>query len=457
MSGIQACFRSGFSSQPKTAVPSQEGGVAIAKAVQNIWRLKLNGAELRRAKNVRMGAPLFEKVKDLVNKPKLLKSLPLALNGQSTVYMPADVQVVIKECKSSPINRLMRMELAQELCTKKRYQHLVVPKARVYSGYIAEERLPVEYETIKEQVGLYIECHKGFTPAVREFADFLFQSIMTDIAGNTDHVYDTLANCASARFDNVLPYQHAGVFKIGLVDLEDYQQEPVVSQREACVEKCKQLLCLFPLHFDDILQIAQSYDPQILELAGELDEIRKAALQWFDLIHIKHRDFLEKKKLADLFDPLAIEPVGSKSSQRIQRDLSVLLKMESEQSEVILGANPEEKLRLFAEALPVILERVVAELSMHIKNQYVPSNDPLYAKINLLRARSFLYQKDACWMEILEQKIAAELTMLSFSDECQKTRIVQSMVDCILGILAEEKHIVWYGQTLKNGFKSIFC
>jgi len=163
-----------------------------------------------------LSAALFEKAKTFVDPPANLSDLPRASACKTPVYFPHDLPVVLKQSGAVKAQeRFEKMWQARDICEKNGYSHLVLSIARLYGDFIIENKLPITFQSTKEQIGLYVENHDKFTRAVEEFTRLLFQSDFYDITE-----YYGWAETVMGRYDNVSLYLEENRGRIGLLDLE---------------------------------------------------------------------------------------------------------------------------------------------------------------------------------------------------------------------------------------------
>lgn len=102
---------------------------------------------------------LLESAKPFIENPSLRKDLPQPPYGTTTVYLPKEFPIVLKQ--GSPETRSIRLNQiidARNLCDQNNYQCLTIPTAQVYKDFIVESRLPIEvHHSYKDHIALYVK------------------------------------------------------------------------------------------------------------------------------------------------------------------------------------------------------------------------------------------------------------------------------------------------------------
>ncbi|MBX9744951.1 MAG: hypothetical protein K2X08_07065, partial [Chlamydiales bacterium] len=243
---------------------------------------------------------LFEQANHLMATVDV-RCFPRATNGRTPVYFPdSSPDIVFKE-SGIPQNRerLRKMIQARRICKENAYQHLEIPAARTAGGFLIEQRLPVERElSQKTQLGLYIEYQECFTQAAIELTSFLCQAKVPDLSGQTKDPWQSLCNTSIPRHDNAIIYlDKHNQGKIGLVDLEDFQQMP------NAFNACMHCIRFFPYHLEQILSAAKKFDPEIEKHLETFKKERGFILDYFEKAYGIHREFVARNHI-DLETPL---------------------------------------------------------------------------------------------------------------------------------------------------------
>lgn len=268
-----------------------------AVAIQAAWRGHAVRSRLHASGPDRnsLNPSLAARAKLFVDQPYLLAKLPRAAAGQTPVYLPKGLPVVLKEAKEKCQTRLTKMSQARDICQRNNYKRLQVPTAIVYKNFIIESRLPIARFDRKSQMGFYYENRARFTPAVRDFLGFFFQCTLNDIT--VDKVRYAPCDTPIARYDNVCLYSVNGKPTIGLPDLEDFDPDCPRTRADWCAQKCITATYLFPYHFDTILEVAEEFDPKIRRFEKPLEKRRDSTLSYFNTVYHDHKKFLLARRI----------------------------------------------------------------------------------------------------------------------------------------------------------------
>lgn len=188
----------------------------------------------------------------------------------------------------------------RQLCEQNEYHNLVVPMARIYRDCIIESPLPLTLITTKEQIGLYIDNRERFTQAVIQF--ILFRK----------KVY-------SSRTFEVSLYLENGQGKIGFIDAEYFCFREYVSP----LTVCRDVVGMFPLHYDEILEVGVGLKLNIERHRGALEKTRQRALANFEREYYSHDRFLKAKNIT-LRNPLDMIEVSKERRTQVAHMLNEL-------------------------------------------------------------------------------------------------------------------------------------
>lgn len=268
--------------QTSTLVPSPSVQATIKKYVLDPAKYTLDDAVVAQAKFY---------LDDL----QLCRSLPRAPQGNTPVYVPKELPVVLKCCGNGIAQcRFSKTMQAVTLCEQNGYKRLIVPKVQVYKHFIIEDKLPVMYSK-KANIGLYVENREKFTRTAREFMGILCQASFTDLLG-----YDSLFSSLVPRYDNACflfgTEDGSQVGLVGFLDLEQFT--PIAGPRElqSYLDACTIAIYFFPYHLEDILDIVKEYDSTILNHREELEKSQKAVLEYFQRIYLDHAECLKNNR-----------------------------------------------------------------------------------------------------------------------------------------------------------------
>lgn len=433
---------------------------AAAIKIQSIWRGYSARVKAEKARSPLLSYVLLEKAKHYIDMPSNLENVPLASNGKTPVYLPNDLPVVLKR-SGFPQNwsRFLQMHQGHEICETSGYKHLVIPKARVYRGFIVESRLPITRHGTKAQIGLYIEYREQFTSAVKEFTGFLCQSSFRDITGGSCDPYGTLFQPVG-RYDNIALYLEEQEGKIGLVDLERFTPECSKEENEWCFFKCRDAIRFFPYHFDEILSTARNFDPNIENYRKKLEIERDEALKFFKLAYEDHLDFIKEKGIT-LQNPLEIVQISPTRKESIKEVIVSTIRNEHDKgySEGCLGERPDEMIALFEESFPKILDFTMAFLSKILKREIDDEKRPISTYSQLLACRTLCFRSGDKLYRNLQDEVASELKKMNL-DDVDEYQILLSIIKGIFAELANGREIAYYNPDFGYGSRAkqcIFC
>lgn len=401
--------------------PSANADLAATR-IQRLWRGFSARASTGYPRRQTLNYTLFNRAKSYVDRP--LTHVPKASIGVTPCYLPKELPLVLKQ-SGSPQNqtRYSQMQCARSVCEANGYKHLVIPRARVYQNFIVESRLPLADYSVKQQIGLYTENREQFTAAVREMSGFLFHVDLGDLTGGGRDPYSRLSHTQIGRYDNLPLYLEGGQGKIGLIDLEQLRSSCSTGTKDWSFRKCQTLLCFFPHHFNEILEVAITFDPGIETHRAALEKERDGALQRFKLVHDDHLAFVREKNIT-LAKPLELPAINASVMEALTRDMMSVLQQEHSDPVFAgcLGDNPAEVMALFEKALPRILNLVNNFLSAEMQRK-MGSNTKVTSYSQLLSCRTVLMSTENVFFEPLVVSVAAELKMMKIerSEEAAET------------------------------------
>lgn len=434
---------------------------AAAIKIQSVCRGHLSRIKIRRHV---LSYELFEKAMPYVrNSFTALKNVPRAPRGNTPVYLPKELPIVLK-ISGSPKSqeRFDQMREARDICEENEYKHLVIPKARVYGGFIIESRLPITMNGTKEQIGFYIENRKRFTDAVIEFTGLLCQSRLSDITGQCRDPYGTLSETPVGRYDNVALYLEEDQGKIGLIDLEQFS--PGCSKY--CFSKCRDAVHLFPYHLEDIMIAAKKFDSNIEDYRKDLEKERDEALKRFKIAYEDHLDFVIKKGIT-LENPIAFEKLGSIRLEELKEVIKTKLIKENDYIwfKGCLGEKPAETLICFNEkAFPKILDAVYKLINDLLEFNLKAHESPISSNPQLLSVRTLSFNSinfhihNKVYDEFIDT-VSKSIGMLIFENQYSISDFSNIMFEVIIEEL-EGKEIAYYNPYFGYGCyatKCIFC
>jgi len=399
----------------------------------------------RKASEPMLSEALFERAKSYIDRPESLERIPRACSGKTPVYLLREWPIVLKR-SGSPANqkRFDQMTQARDICERNGYEHLVVPKARVYRDFIIENRLPITMGTIKEQIGLYVENREQFAEAVKEFTGLMCQSSLSDITGAKGSPYQKLSKTPVGRYDNVALYLEEGQGKIGLIDLERFRPECIKKDVDWCFNKCRTLIYLFPYHFDEIMSVAQQFDPQIRWYHKPLKAARDDTLQLFKLAYEDHLDLIRNQGIG-LENPTLFKKLGrdriEELKEVIEKELRSLHK--GPMFKGCLGEIPEQTLISFNEE---VVSQFL-EATYKLLNNIMESNRAgvdISNNLELVLCRTLIFDNDDdSYQEFIESNSKLLLKMLIIENH-KSNNLAHRLLHIILSELEKGKEIAYY-------------
>lgn len=242
-----------------------------------------------------LGDTFFEKGRKAIKSAKYL-SFQQATTGKIPVYLSKKRRIAIKEC-GSPENRRRVKKNAQAkiICKKNNYTHLLIPKSRPYSKFVIEKMLVLPPDDAKYQIKLYLKHKEKFTDVAKEFIGFLCQSNYPRTAGRRNEYLEPLGITEPvARYDNIVLCLKKGKGCLGFVDLQRFTPLKKTTKKFNSYIACRRAIYFFPHHFEQILNEAKKFDPNIEKSRCRLKEHKKIALKNMKKIVKSDLDFLKK-------------------------------------------------------------------------------------------------------------------------------------------------------------------
>ena len=463
---IQSAYRGHVARLALKKLQSEKLEAEKSKAaikIQSIWRGNLARIKVEKARRHFLSYALLEKAKPYVDVPSNRQDVPRASSGKTPVYLPKELPIVLKQ-SGSPENqkRFNQMGQGRDICEKSGYEHLVIPKARVYGNFIIESRLPITAHGTKEQIGLYIENRERFTNVVEEFTGFLCQSSFYDITGGSNDPYGTLSKTPVGRYDNIALYMEENQGKIGLIDLEQFSPGCSKGQKEWCFFKCRTAVHLFPYHLEEIMNVAKKFDFNIEAFREDLEQERDEALKRFKIAYEDHLEFIKEKGII-LENPIAFETLGLPRLEELKKVIAIELLKENDDVwfKGCLGEKPDETLICFNEkAFPKILDAVYKLINDSLEFNLQSQEDPLSSNAQLLSVRTLNFNSDYIVYDEFVEATSKSLEMLSFKNRFKILGFLNLILDVILKELERGKEIAYYNPSFGYGGyakKCIFC
>jgi hypothetical protein len=368
-----------------------------AIVIQSAWR----GYIVRKhVKEDFLSFELFKKTLEYIE-VNYFRYLPRRYGGSLTAYfLPQDIPVVIKEFGGSILeyneSRYEIMMKARQICRMLHTKHLVIPPARLYKSLLFESKLTVTTDQVF-QYGLYVENRDRFTLPVLEFLRFIFVTGLSDIVGyDYSKLYPSLSQTFVGTYRNVSPYMDNGRIRISLVDLgqcddiylhcDDMSASSSIGYHgiryisDNIFSRCCDAICLFPYHYDEIIQEANKWSSFTETYYSHLNKLREESIQRIKFIYLDHVAFLEKKGIScenpTIFDSLSLDR-KEQIKQKIKERFSL-----------------KDTLRTYGElifpfidiVIPRMVDAIILEIQSYFQNKLIESVQPT-TKSELIKFR----------------------------------------------------------------------
>ena len=340
--------------------------------IQSVVRAHLAKVKATEIKEHYLDPELFKKATYFTKKPANVREEPRAVNGIAMVYLPRNIPIVLK-CIGDSLSqrRFDKILQARKVCKNNSYKDIVVARARVHGDFLLESRLPIMAHDFREQAGLYVDNRDKFSSAIREFAGFMFQTTLHDIVGRPEIFYTKLTDIPIGRYDNVALYLEETQGKIGLVDLEQFEPYCDRTDDRWCYSRCETLLCLFPLHFDEILNVAKVYDPAIENFRDDLEKIRDKAYAFFKMIYIDHEELIKNNHIT-IENSTRISEIKAENYSNIHEEIRLFIHNSHQghygsDYQDCLGVDPKDTLIHLEKKFPEVIQITTDFLSKMIR------------------------------------------------------------------------------------------
>lgn len=444
-------------------IRKNEETTAAAIKLQSFLRGCSARIQAKKARKHLLRYDLLEKAKPYVNDPSKLQDVPQASSGKTPVYLPEELPIVLKESGFlESRKRFDQMKLARGVCEKYKYDDvLVIPKVRVCKNFIIEDKLPITMHGTKEQMGIYIENPKKFTDAIKAFTDFLCRSsAFYDITsrrstsgfwGRSTDPYAALSKAEMPRYDNVVLYEEEGRGKIGLVDLEGFVPGyDVECPQGSRYSECLDAVHLFPYHFNEIMEVAKKFDPNIELHREELKKERDEALKRLELAYKIHSDFAQAKGIT-LENPIVFEELGAIRKEQLKNTIKEKLREASKDSWFKRCFDLDNTLTWFdKEGFQQILDTTYKIINAHLKYNMDRNEKPILSKPKLLSIRTLGF--DSKYIEEqFEASISKELLEeLKSRGPFETSGFLHLLFDTLVEELEKGKEIAHYNPKFRN-------
>lgn len=278
------------------------------KAIEKMKRYGLgrgigrNKAKITKIQEHFLPDDIVKKAKRYIDNKNDIWNLAQAQDGITNVFLPEDLPIVLKN-SSHPKNKLRgrKMRQALEICEQYNLDCLIIPKYRVYNGFIMEQRLPIPKNRNHIQWEIYAENHEAFKKAAKQLTIFLFRSNTNDLFSRKKHIFENYG--AIGRYDNFPLYiDENGVGKVGLIDLEGFNvilQNRDLSRGEV-IQRAKSAIAFFPYHLEEILTAIREIAPLIDDPAilSNLDTFAEEVQMVYKVSYQDYREFLMQNNIA---------------------------------------------------------------------------------------------------------------------------------------------------------------
>jgi hypothetical protein len=349
--------------------------IAAAKLIQKKYREYW----VKNIKPSYLDEKIFEKAKTYLN-PSSLKSMPKAVDGNASVYLPQELPAVFKKGWNLE-ERFNKMKQARKICQKNGYKNLVIPQARTCGNYIIETRLPISSITtggqtfVKEQRCLYLANKDKFTQAIQEFVGFCCQCDLQD-----------------ARHDNIPLYLDEGHGKIGLIDLEQFSPVHKKKDKDWCVNECLFAISRFPYHYDEILAVASQFDSAAInENIEKLKAAREIALESFKDCQ-DHFSFIKEKGI-NIDTPIDLPKLEVREQEKLIESIIQMVRSQNGKRYQFLGetyTEQERNLREFKIVLPEILDLINTIIQNELREKLNANKEPILSDWQLCSLRTII-------------------------------------------------------------------
>ncbi len=425
---IQSCYR-GYSIR-KSVQHQLDGAITLQAAIRAF-------SAQQQLVSCALPHDLIEKG-ILIVREKNLRDLPKAISGRTPVYLPEEVSIVLKHSGLQCSDRLIKMNKAREVCKSLKLKHLVIPQASLCGEFLIERRLPINHQTMKEQMGLYYENQDRFTPAIQDVTHFLCRLPLSDLSGGSHPLFGGIippnSQYAIARYDNVPLYIEENHGYIGLIDLESIGTNQTDKDYLCCLKK---VIGLFPYHFEEIINIGKQFCPSLENHRAELKKYQEEAITFFEKVYIAHRQFAVEQNIESTVLNKAIT-IDSKKIKSIKKTL--LEKLTSLENESLLRDILKSKEEQFLdEHLENILSEVTSWIEHFLTEQIeMRGNTPPKDFFDLLDIRTvhtFSFE--------LINKLASLLPLIDLSKQ-KKRKAAENLLYLVLDAAAEHKIIAFW-------------
>lgn len=360
---------------------------------------------------------LLEGAKSYIDQNTVTR-LERSKEGAGGVYFPPDVSVVIKHDHPGVNKNVLKIEEAKKICLENNYHHLTIPKASFYKDHSIHSLLPIPKFHRLMHMELYLENKHLFTDAVREFAGLLCQAHLNDIIG-IDKFY---GQSYWPRQDNVRIYLEKKIEKtIGKIALVDLDHFSLASNDHDFSDQVHAVIRFFPYHFEEILEEAKKFYPNIENQRTALEAVRNEAIDAYQNVYGKHVTFLKTKGVS-FSNPDEVFSITEEAKKHVKNSVAFELKNKINNYEstndkyhyffIHVKDQREVSFNIMEKVLPEIIDLSVAFIENKLKEKFLSNKFKINSQAELLALRTLSFSICDNSFSELEQSIRVYLTEL---------------------------------------------
>ncbi|MBS0623416.1 MAG: hypothetical protein JSS62_02220, partial [Verrucomicrobia bacterium] len=222
---------------------------------------------------------------------------------------------------------------------------------------------------------------------------------------------------------------------------------------------CFKAVLFFPHHFEDILSVAQTFDPDIHLRRDELQAIQQQALKRFKIIYDDHLKFVLDQGIT-LQQATVVRPLNPDKVKRLEKVIADWLRLQHNDKYMtpdLLGSDPETAIAKFhQDFLPRFLVHLYVFFTRMLEENAQSYEGRASSMTELLRIRTLEFTKQhACYNTFIETVCAIPRDMLKLKYET--SFLHYHLLDLILNELVKEGEIAYYNRELGYGGRTIHC
>ena len=221
-------------------------------------------------------------------------------HGTAWVYQ--NEEAVVKEGSVRSLSH-ERERAAQEVCKivfENNLWHLRVPHMRSYSGFVVEERLDGNPNTLFS-MARYFSNRDDYAQAALELLELLMHCSIEDLNSGTGPNHAALLVKGGpdptrevGRYDNLFLLEKGC---IGLIDTEDIQKERPKTLQDM-IQRLLLVLSFFPFHYESLVLKALEDFPELVHHLQELSQFAKRGAKRHKIVVERHLEFLKEKGIS---------------------------------------------------------------------------------------------------------------------------------------------------------------